>query len=293
MNRIVVLDAPSILGLRESGVEFLPNALRKKSLVEKLGAEDGGKLQTLSYSAERDKETKLLNPQAIHDFSVTLADRVEKIVEQEKFPLVLGGDCSIIIGNLLALRRRGRYGLFFMDGHADFYQPEISPTGEVADMDLGIVAGYGPDIVTNIENLKPLVKEEDVVLFGFRDYENALKDGSRDVLKTKINCYQLKDIESLTVTDAAKKACAQMSDAIEGVWIHLDVDVLNDKVMPAVDYRMPGGLYFNDLEQILKIVASTKKAVGMSVAIFNPTLDPTGEIAQNLVKVLAEGLKSV
>lgn len=69
---------------------------------------------------------------------------------------MLGGDCSILLGNLLALRHRGRYGLFFIDGHADFYQPEASLTGEVADMDLAIASGRGPDVLTNIDGLKHL-----------------------------------------------------------------------------------------------------------------------------------------
>ena len=95
--------------------------------------------------------------------------------------MVLGGDCSILIGTLLSLRRSGRYGLFFIDGHADFYQPQASTTGEVADMDLAIVSGRGPDILTNIDNLKPLVRDEDVVVFGYRDAEQSAGYGSQDV----------------------------------------------------------------------------------------------------------------
>lgn len=50
-----------------------------------------------------------------------------EVLDAGDVPIVLGGDCSILLGNLLALRRRGRHGLLFIDGHADFYQPEAEP----------------------------------------------------------------------------------------------------------------------------------------------------------------------
>ena len=102
------------------------------------------------------------------------------------FPLVLGGDCSILIGCTLALRRQDRFGLFFIDGHADFYQPETSPTSEVADMDLAIVTGRGPEALTDIEGLRPLVRDEDVVAFGHRDAEERASYRSQELEKAAI-----------------------------------------------------------------------------------------------------------
>jgi len=108
------------------------------------------------------------------------------VLHKNKFPVVLGGDCSILIGNLLALRRLGRYGLFFIDGHADFYRPEESPTGEVADMDLAIVSGHGPDILSNIDDLKPLVMEQDIVVFGYRDAGQSAQYECQNIKNTSM-----------------------------------------------------------------------------------------------------------
>ena len=61
-----VIDAPSILGLRPTGVELLPKALREEGLLERLNAQYSGIVIPLSpYNHSRDKETKLLNPEAI------------------------------------------------------------------------------------------------------------------------------------------------------------------------------------------------------------------------------------
>jgi arginase len=159
-----IIDAPSILGLRPTGVENLPEALKAAGLLEKLHAKYAGCIRpSLQYNPERDKRTMILNANPIRSFSLELATAVGDILDNNQFPIVLGGDCSILIGIVLSLRRCGRYGLFFIDGHADFYQPQASTTGEVADMDLAIISGRGPDILTNMDNLKPLVRDEDIV----------------------------------------------------------------------------------------------------------------------------------
>ncbi len=56
---------------------------------------------------------------------------------------MLGGDCSILLGKMLALRRRGRHGLLFIDGRADFYQPQAEPNGEAPSMDLALAPAAG------------------------------------------------------------------------------------------------------------------------------------------------------
>ena len=90
------------------------------------------------------------------------------------FPVVLGGDCSILLGSLLALRRRGRYGLLFLDGHADFAHPSVTRLGEAASMDLALATGRGPRVVADIEHRGPLVRDDDVALLGYR----VLTDGN-------------------------------------------------------------------------------------------------------------------
>ena len=203
MLKFGVIEAPSILGLKPTGVQHLPDSLKSANLLGQLCAEYVGRIEAPPYDPMRDKVTYLLNPQGIHDYSLLLAEAVTSVLEENKFPLVLGGDCSILIGNLLALRRLGKYGLFFIDGHADFYQPEASPTGEVADMDLAIVSGRGPDILTNIDGLKPLVQDNNIVLFGNRDVEEAKAYGSQNVRESDISVLDLEEVRNLGIESAA------------------------------------------------------------------------------------------
>lgn len=288
-----VIDAPSILGLRPTGVELLPKALREAGLLERLNAEYGGIVAPSSpYNHSRDEETKLLNAEAIKKYSLKLAEVVKRQLHKNKFPIVIGGDCSILIGNLLALRRLGRYGLFFIDGHSDFYLPEESPTGEVADMDLAIVSGHGPEILSNLDHLKPLVKEQDIVVFGYRDSAQSAQYGCQDIKNTTmINAVELVDVEKLGLKNTASLGIQTLlKNELSGFWIHLDADVLDDSIMPAVDYRLPDGITFPELSNLLKLLLLSKKAVGISVTIFNPTLDKDGSITRNFVSSIVEGL---
>jgi len=289
--RLALLDAPSPLGVGPTGVERLAEALRAAGLREALNAEDSSAVAVPSHDPRRDPDTLLLNPLAIRDFSRRLADAVGGILDRGRFPIVLGGDCSILIGSMLALRRRGRYGLFFLDGHADFYHPEASPTGAVSDMDLAIVTGHGPTVLTDIESRRPLVTEEDVVVFGYRDAEEAAHYGSRDVRNTAMKVYDLATVQALGAKEVAAQALDHLGRGkLAGFWIHLDADVLDDAVMPAVDYRLPGGLSPTELSAVLRTLVDSGKAVGLEITVFDPALDPNGSIAHRFVRSIADGI---
>ena len=61
--------------------------------------------------------------------------------------------------------------------------------------------------------------------------------------------------------------------------------------MPAVDYRMEGGLTWDELKTTMAAALASGRLTGMQVTIFNPTLDATGAIAMNLTNVLVQGLR--
>jgi arginase len=287
----MIVQAPSHLGLRAPGVERLPEALLAAGLAERIGAGHGERLAAPAFDPEIDPGTGLLNPLGLRDHAARLADAVGAVLDHGAFPIVLGGDCTILLGITLALRRRGRSGLLFLDGHADFYQPEAEPAGEAASMELAMVTGRGPELVTNLEGRRPLVRDEDVVVLGFRDAEHAAAEGSRPLPPT-IRATDLWSVREHGVERAAGDALAHLQRAggPDGFWIHLDVDVLDDAVMPAVDYRLPGGLREDELTAVLRAAVASGHAVGLGIAIFNPTLDPDGRIAPRLVDTLVAGL---
>lgn len=291
MKACSIIDAPSDLGLRRTGVDGLPAALRDAGLLEGIpGAQYAGRIAVPEYVPLRDESTGIMNSEGLITFAGRLADRVAFTLDFDRFPVVLGGDCSILLGCALALKRRGRFGLFFMDGHADFYSPEAEPNGEAASMDLALVVGHGPDALTNLEGRRPLVREEDAIVYGFRDAETATEYGSPDVRETAVHAFELAEVRRQGAAPAAREGLALLEkNAVDGVWIHLDADVLNDEVMPAVDYRVPGGLWPEELSEALSVVLRSPLAVGMDITIYNPTLDDPDRSA---ARVLAQTVTS-
>jgi Putative Actinobacterial Holin-X, holin superfamily III/Arginase family len=112
-------------------VVALWSVLLEAGLADGLPARRAGCLPASGYSSVPDPRTKVMNPQPLRDYSISLADNVETMLGNGEFPVVLGGDCSLLLGSMLALRRRGRYGVLYVDGDADFYQPEVNPLRRV------------------------------------------------------------------------------------------------------------------------------------------------------------------
>jgi arginase len=290
MCRFAVIEAPSILGLKPTGVEELPDALLRQGLARRLSARHAGRVEPQAYTTHRDPQTRMLNPRAIADYSARLADTVGQVVGAGQFPIVLGGDCSVLLGSMLALNRRGRYGLLFLDGHTDFYQPEANVNGEVASSELAFATGRGPAILTSYDGRCPLVADADVVAFGFRDQEEAESYGSQP-LPQEMKAFSLLEVRRLGAETAAGQAVSYLADQkLGGFWIHLDADVLDDAVMPAVDYRLADGLSWIETEAVLQIALKSGMAVGLELTILNPKLDKDGHTGRFYVDMLCRAL---
>ncbi|MCD0505338.1 arginase family protein [Bordetella petrii] len=285
-----IIEAPSTLGLATSGVERLPEQLLDFGLAERIHARRAGRLAVPAKDPTPDPATGTLNARAIAAWSPKLADAVEAVLGAGEFPVILGGDCTILLGSMLAFRRRGRYGLLFIDGNADFFQPEAEPNGEGASMDLAFATGYGPPLLTGIEERGPLVRPEDAVAFAYRDHKDQEEYGSQpipDALKT----LDLPAVRAAGIEAAARQAVDHLTRAeLDGFFIHVDADCLDDAIMPAVDFRVPGGLSWNELTAVLRIALASGKAAGLEITIYNPRLDADGSAGRGLAGVLATAL---
>jgi len=234
-----------------------------------------------------------MNPRAIRDYSPLLADAVTAVLGEGEFPVVLGGDCSILLGTMLALRRRGRYGLLYIDGDADFYQPEVNPlNGAASASDLAFATGFGPDVVTDIEGRRPLVRAEDVVVFACRDAADRERRGCQPLPAGMlvIDRDQVRRAGAGAAARDAVKYLTRDGGPEEGFWIHLDADVLDETIMQAVDDPRPGGLAWAELVSALSIAVGSGHAVGLQVAIYNPGIDAGGTNGRGLAATVRQAL---
>ncbi len=269
----------------------MPAALREAGLHEMLGAAFAGEVPPPPYDPARDPELGIRNAHAIADYSVGLADHVGAVLDSGSCPLVLGGDCSILLGCALALRRRGRFGLVFIDAHPDMLTPETSQSGGAAGMDLALATGRGPDLLANLEGRGPLIADEHAVVIGCRVADAVTESEPRSVRESSIRVHDRDALRRQGLDHVIHQTLEQLTrSGVEGFWIHLDADVLDPEVMPAVDSPEPDGLDYSEVAALLRGLLESPLAVGMEVTIYDPEADPTGEYARRLARSLAEGV---
>jgi arginase len=289
MSGIAILEAPSALGHvpEHRGVEKAPARLLEEGIADGLGAVTAGRVDAPGYAAGRDPETKMMNVEPLVAYSSRLADAVGEIVDSERFALVLGGDCSILLGTMLALRRRGRYGLLYIDGHADFCQPERNTIdGAASASDLAFATGTGPKVLTELEGYEPLVAPRDVVLFANRDRTERAEIGCQP-LPEEMGVIGRERVRTLGIEAAMVEALSLLQpDELDGFWIHVDVDVLDEAIMQACDDPKPGGLMWGDLAAALEMAIGSGGAVGLQITIYNPDFDREGANGRGLATTI-------
>ena len=287
MAGIGVLGVPTNSSGKIGGVARAPSALRDAGLIEALGrvssVVDYGDVTLPAPSPERDPGTHVIDPLGLTALVEGVQRDVGRILLDGRFPLVVGGDCPVLLGCLAAFGSADRRGLLFVDGHEDAYPPERSTTGEAADMELGFALGmqqtpWWPEAVA----APPLVTSEHVRLLGPRDRQAVETEGAGS-LAGRIS---LVDGSALS-GDPAGLATRAVTSLREPWWFHLDLDVLSTDALPAIDYPQAGGLDWRDLDAVAA-TALAAGPVGWDVTIYNPDLDPDRIHAKRIVRFIAE-----
>jgi arginase len=290
---IALLSAPSNLGLRPPrrgsvpGTAKAPDALREAGLFQRFadaGAVDAGVV--LSGRYVDDDSTRpaghVRNEAAMVEHARRLADRLSSILDAGDTPLVIGGDCSVLLGIGVALSRRGGTGLVHVDGHTDFRHPGNSDEcASVAGEDLAAAVGLHWPAIANIDGLGPYFPLQRTVHIGHRDDDEEAPEARR-ALGLVVSARET-IAQSPTVVGAAAHSVAGA-----GYWLQIDIDVLDPEVMPAVDSPDPGGFTAAGLTELLTRLAPG--AIGASVTVFDPDLDPDGRYAQVVTDTVTTGL---
>ncbi len=298
MQPLGFIHAPTNLGLspypdgRERRPDKLPQALAQRGLLDSIGATEVAALPRLPYPVEEQRIEKTRNAATVREFTLVLADAVSEARGEGFTPFVCGGDCSVLLGCGLALARAGRYALVFLDAHHDYDHPGNAAAFNVAGADLAIVTGSGTESLTNIEGRRPYFRREDVVLFGFRSEEDQERRKLDELQNARVGFVTLEDGRTLGMewVGRALADSYEKQPGLDGFWLHLDADVLDPSIMPAVDCPEPGGLTAEELTTLLARLVRSPRFAGIDVTILDPELDPDGSSQGVLVDVLTKAL---
>jgi arginase len=289
---IAIIGAPSSIGLLpyDDGevrhVNRAPSVLRERGLIDRLRAIDLGDVAPPAYRDFELPEGRARNEPELLAYSRSLGDRVSRALTHGHFAVVLGGDCSIVLGCLLAARRRaGSVGLAYVDAHADFATPEDSRNGSASSMALSFAVGRGESRLAHLDGTRPLVEPSRAAVIGRRD---ASSPGGDAVAAASILDLRASELDAATGwSEAGDRALSRIAaHGVRGFWIHVDADVLNPIGMPAVGSPEPGGPDAQQLLAMLAPLVADSRALGLSLSVYDPALDPDRSGARQLVNLL-------
>ena len=297
---VQLIAAPSNLGLRppepghEPGAWRAPEVLLTAGLASRVASTTVVEIPRPSYVFDLQPATRIRNGLTIRAHALELADAVEAALAAGRFALVVGGDCSILLGCLLGVRRLGRCGLVHVDGHRDFHHPGNYDTGSAlgsaAGMDLALATGRGELLLTHWPGVGlPLVADADVIQMGDREVGPG---SDRDTpLDPSIAQLSVQEMLALGIPDACARGVEHLERrSLDRVWLHVDLDVLDQRVLPSVDSPGSPGLDLPQLAELIMGLISTGRIVGLDATIYDPELDPRGEYPSGIVEALASGL---
>jgi arginase len=272
------------------GIANAIGALRECGLAEELlalGVDDAGDLLLEEPSGERGSSGVLNEPALVRLVQATLA-RVVDAHRAGRRPLLVGGDCPVLLGAVAAVRRdRSAAGLLMMDGHEDAWPPRLSPTGEGSDSEIAMALGRVPDLPEPLSRLLPLLEPSAIAFLGPRDGEELATAGLESL--RDLVAFYADDIDTTAALRAGQDVAEAALEAMSAdrFWLHIDLDVLRTEALGAVDYRQPGGLAWEELDRLAATAANAAGCRGASVVIYNPDLDPDRVDARKVTAFLS------
>jgi arginase len=269
------------------GIARAIDVLRGAGLAERLralGVSDAGDLELAAPTGIRG-ESGLLNEQPLLVLVDAARARVRAARERGHVPLLIGGDCPVLLGALAAIGDGpGTRGLVMLDGHEDAWPPHRSPTGEASDSEVAIALGRVGALPAPLAALVPLLTESGVGLLGPRDKAEIAEAGI-PTLRQQVGFFA-DDAEIGAADQPAEQlmAAALATIEAEAFWLHVDLDVLSSSAFGAVDYPQSGGLDWDTLDRLTATAIGDPRCRGASIVIYNPDLDPTGDAAAQVIE---------
>ncbi|HAV21995.1 MAG: arginase [Ignavibacteria bacterium RIFCSPLOWO2_02_FULL_55_14] len=294
-KEIHILGVPMDLGAGRRGVDMGPSAIRIAGVGERLRSlghkvVDEGDILIKPPELQRIRNEKLRYLPEIVRACTLLAGRVDKLVSNGHFPLVLGGDHSIAIGTIAGLASHARsegkkLGVLWIDAHGDLNTDASSPSGNIHGMPLAASIGLGALELTSVGGEFPKVSPKNVVLVGTRE----LDDGERVNIKQQgVNIFTMEEIDKHGMAVIMAKALRKLRE-VDLLHVSFDLDAVDPSVAPGVGTPVKGGLDYREAHLIMETLNESGLMTSLEVVEANPILDNRNQSAEFAVELIQSG----
>lgn len=290
---VSIIGAPLDLGAGHRGVDAGPSAFRIAGLIKALQAMNMEVYDEGNIAVEIPERLSVgqSNAKFLKEIATACDQqriKVLEVMEQNRFPLVLGGDHSIAIGTVAGIseyyRNRGEeIGVIWVDAHADMNTPESTSSGNIHGMPLSSSLGLGIEELTHIGGFAPKIKAKNVALIGIRDVDVPEKEIVKDM---GVHAFTMTDIDEMGMSQVIQKAIELTSHGTAGIHLSFDFDGLDPVVAPGVGTPVKGGIRYREAHLLMEKLALTGKLIGLEMVELNPILDTRNQTAELGVELI-------
>jgi arginase len=275
-----IIGFPMDLGSGRRGVDMGPSALRIAGLTEKI--------QLLGYSVIDEGDISVANQEtceiyseklkflpAIKQANELLAQKVESVLENNGFPLIIGGDHAMGIGTIAGIsshcKKHGKtLGVLWIDAHADMNTPETTPSGNIHGMPLAVSMGYGAKELIDLHYPGQKIKPEHLVIIGARSIDPGERDFIREV---GVTTHTMVSIDKNGMYDIVMRTLERMRSTVDHLHISFDLDSVDPSVAKGVGTPVPGGLSYREAHLLMEMAAESGLVSSFELSEVNPILD--------------------
>jgi guanidinobutyrase len=282
---VVILGAPIDSGTsHRSGTKFGPQAIRGGDYLPHDGERPHLALRVdgLKELNVRDAGDLLMPGGDLIASLEVLAQATEKLSREGKIPVVLGGDHSIASADVMGIARHrgmGKISMIHFDAHAD--------TG---DNQFGALVGHGTPMRRLIES--GAVRGDRFLQIGLRGYwpEPETLDWMRD---QGMRSYEMSEIGERGMKAVMDESFALLTDECDGVFLSVDIDVVDPGMAPGTGTPEPGGMTSRELLDTVRRVCFELPIVGMDIVEVSPPYDSADITAILANRVVLEALSAI
>jgi arginase family enzyme len=261
------------------GADLAPASIRKHSLFYSIHHNRG-------YYPEIDREGPVLEHLRLVDFGDVAVipedteetmrrayDRVAQVVDAGAMPVVLGGDHTVPTPTVQAIvaERRQPIGLIAFDAHMDLsYTPD----------DIWASNQWSKAMETG--KLRP----RNLVLIGIRSNRSTLFEQTV-AQELGIRVLTIDEVKESGMKAVIHEAIRLANDGTDGVYVSLDIDVMEPTLVPGQKAPEIWGLTIDEIMTALRLV-SRQKLIGFDVCELSPDYDVHGLGAQFCARAVVE-----
>ena len=268
------------------GPEVIYEGLIK--VLAEMGIEQGSK-EVVKLTPEEEKDYGVWHRLGLADGH--LGRIVARLSRGGEFPLGLLANCNSCLGMLAGLQHSGptrrplEVGLIWIDTHGDFNTPETTLSGMLGGMPVACAAGECLFRLRFKAGLDPAIPTRHIIMMAVRDL-----DPLEEELIDNSDITMISTEEVVSRSQRMRDAIARLSQQVEVIYVHIDLDVLDPSEIPGGNLTAPNGPTAAQLGEALRFIMSYEKVGALGIASFDIAEEGRAKRLQSTLEVIRGAL---